>query len=253
MRMPVPAYVVGAAMLCSGCSLVSDATHVTAARVSQAVEDAREWRRDQELAAAAWDEIRCGPGGRGYSPDYAGGHAEGFATHLFRGATEPPPVPPQRYRSVANQTPQGYQAATDWLNGYRRGIDDAQARGLRQYMTGPSSLRTAARPSTPAHGQWLGVDPGLSGPPPATAAAADPPVPAGRRVVPDADPTPPAAAAQAGPSLGRPAPDPPAAVTAAACPSPAVNPAVWSATIRPASPSTAAGPLVWRAAGEGRP
>lgn len=141
MSMRPTSWLVALALLNAGCSLVSDGVHVISYRTQRALDDSREWHRDRRLAEAAWDEV----GGRtpGLSADHADGFKEGFAAHLFRGTCEPPPLPPAQYRSVRNQNPAGYRAAEDWLNGFRHGVTEAQRRGLRDLVTGPSAFRTA--------------------------------------------------------------------------------------------------------------
>lgn len=148
------AWLVALAVLNAGCSLVSDGAHVIGYRTRRAFDDSREWHRDRRLAAAAWDEAaRRTPG---LSADFGDGFKEGFAAYLFRGVCEPPALPPSRYRTVRHQTPEGYRAAEDWLNGFRRGAADAQHCGLRELVTGPSAYRTGSLPepvptfSTPA-------------------------------------------------------------------------------------------------------
>ncbi len=164
-------WLVALALLSAGCTLVSDGAHVISYRTRRALDDSREWHRDRRLADAAWDEV----GGRtpGLSVDYSDGFKEGFAAHLFRGTCEPPPLPPSKYRTVRNQNSAGYQAAENWLNGFRRGVTEAQSRGLRDLVTGPSAFRTAAPetgPTTP--------DPLLLPPPPEPVAPATAVVPA---------------------------------------------------------------------------
>ncbi len=139
------ASLVALALLTAGCSLVSDGAHVLEYRARRALEDARERHRDRQLAAAAWSEVAGREPGR--SADYADGFRDGFVAHLFRGTLDPPPLPPARYRTTRSQTEVGYRAAEDWLNGFRAGAAEAQRRGLRDLVTGPSALRAAGGPA----------------------------------------------------------------------------------------------------------
>ena len=123
-----------------GCAAVTDATHATSYWTHQAIQDSRERHRNCKLAEAAWAEVRSGNPGSAASEDYADGFKDGFADHLFRATTTPPPLPPKRYRELRYQTPAGFRAGAEWLAGFRHGIDAARASGLRELVTGPSSL-----------------------------------------------------------------------------------------------------------------
>jgi hypothetical protein len=140
--------------------MVATATRVLSARVHQCVEDGAERRRNQRWAEQAWqaEARRCG-GGR-HSEDYARGFKDGFAEYLYRGWVEPPPLPPEHYRSLRYQMPQGYRAIQDWFSGYRHGVALAQQGGQREWITGPSSLR-GPPPEAPCPA------PAVAAPPPA--------------------------------------------------------------------------------------
>ncbi|HVS40198.1 MAG TPA: hypothetical protein VMS17_31865 [Gemmataceae bacterium] len=138
-------FAVAVGLLSAGCSMLENGACVTAYRLRESIEDAAECRRDKRWAEECWNHVRltdpCVP----HSGDYAEGFRAGFADYLYRGgAGEPPPLPPQKYRALCYQTPQGYQAIEDWFAGFRRGAAEAHQGGYRDWVTGPSSLRPAA-------------------------------------------------------------------------------------------------------------
>ena len=140
---------IGLALMSSGCTLVSNAGRSLGFWSHQVIQDSREWHRDRQLAEAAWQEFHQTAAKRATSADYAAGFKEGFAEHLFRGTAAAPPLPPKRYRELRYQTPEGFRAAEQWLAGFRHGIGVAQARGIRQFITGPSSLPAEPPPAPP--------------------------------------------------------------------------------------------------------
>ena len=131
-------------LMSMGCAGVTDAARSTGYWTHQAVHDSRERHRNRRLADAAWTEVR----GATASEDYADGFKDGFADHLYRATTQPPPMPPKRYRELRYQTAAGFRAGADWLAGFRHGLENARASGLREVVTGPSALR--ADPTGPA-------------------------------------------------------------------------------------------------------
>jgi hypothetical protein len=140
-----------------GCTLVRDATCLTVFEVKESAEDFWESFRDRRWAAHAWAEVvRTNPGVP-YSEDYARGFKDGYAYYLFRGGNGEPPLLPTHYRTLAFQTPAGYQAIADWYAGFRHGAYAERQRGSRQWITGPPELpssrpllpHTAAGPAEP--------------------------------------------------------------------------------------------------------
>jgi hypothetical protein len=110
--------------------------------VHRTVDECRERRRNRQWAEEAWAAVapNCD-----HSPDYAEGFKEGFADYLYRGGSgEPPLMAPPHYRGTRYQTPEGYRAIQDWFAGYRRGAADAHARGLRQWIVGPSAFEVSS-------------------------------------------------------------------------------------------------------------
>jgi hypothetical protein len=183
--------VVGLVLLCPGC-MFGEATHVLSSRVHQAVEGCAERRRNAQWAEEAWVAVvRCA--GPGLSEDYARGFKNGFADFLYFGRGEPPPLPPEHYRGLKYQTPQGYRAIEDWFAGYRHGAAAAAQSGKRELVTGPSSLRQPVVLEGPA--QQAVVVPSMPGAP--EPALAPRPVPAPAQLPPPV----PAAAADSGQGL----------------------------------------------------
>ncbi len=133
------------ALLSGGCSVVATSADVLTTRVKDRVQEALERRRNQEWAEAAWARV-AGPGG--FSEDHRCGFLSGFTEQVYRGAVEPPPLPPDRYHGLRYQTPAGYRAIEEWFAGFRHGVAVAQAQGYRDYVTGPSALR-APPPAPP--------------------------------------------------------------------------------------------------------
>jgi hypothetical protein len=134
--------VIGLCVLGSGCTLFQNAVHTVSFRMNQSLDERAEWKRNQQWAEAAWNDIRSSDAAGHYTEDYALGFKDGFATYLFKGGNgEPPPVPPRQYRKLKYQSPQGYQAVEEWFAGYRHGASVAHQDGYRQWVTGPSALR----------------------------------------------------------------------------------------------------------------
>lgn len=133
----------------SGCATIADATHISAYQIRQSLDESQERQRNTRWAQEAWEGVRASQGGTTLSADYGRGFREGFADHLFRGTTEPPPMAPRYYRSLCYQTPAGYRALEEWFAGFRHGVAEASAQGFRDLVTGPSSLRSSPAPVTP--------------------------------------------------------------------------------------------------------
>jgi len=129
-------------LLGSGCSLATDATCLAVFTVKETAQDFSESVRNRKWADSAWEEVKHSAPHRAYSEDYACGFKDGFAHYLYRGGNgEPPPLPPEHYRKVRYQTPQGYKAIEDWFAGFRQGAMAARQSGYRYWITGPSALR----------------------------------------------------------------------------------------------------------------
>jgi hypothetical protein len=128
----------------AGCGLVSNATHTLCSGVHQAIDEVVEKKRNEYWAEQAWASACTGAAGEPFSPDYEHGFKSGFVCYVtYGGNGEPPPLPPEKYRSYHYQTPQGYRAIEEWFVGYRHGVAVAREAGYRDLVTGPSSLRSA--------------------------------------------------------------------------------------------------------------
>jgi hypothetical protein len=163
---------VGMAALClcgGGCTLVRDATSLTAFKVKESMEDCYENVRNRKWAEQAWNNVLCSNPEAVYSSDHKAGFQDGFANYLFRGGNgEPPPLPPRHYRTIAYQTSKGYRSIEDWFEGYRHGSTVAREGGYRQWVTGPSALRGSGPVQSPLSGQAPVILPpeALTEPPP---------------------------------------------------------------------------------------
>lgn len=146
-------FLFGLSFLGAGCALFTDVSRNIGVGMLRSHEARREWRRDYRWAERAWAKNCTAAGGSHASKAYANGFKDGFAEYLFRGGNgEPPLVAPLRYRRLCKQTPCGYQAIDDWFMGYRHGASVARASGVREWITGPSSLHSLRAGATPPAG-----------------------------------------------------------------------------------------------------
>jgi hypothetical protein len=100
-----------------------------------------EYARNQRWADEAWCSFLACNTGAAFSADFERGFKNGFVEHLERGGDgEPPLVAPLHYRHLRYQNPEGYAAIQNWFAGYRRGASQAEASGVRRWITGPSAL-----------------------------------------------------------------------------------------------------------------
>ena len=141
--MRVVVVAIGLLLSGGGCSLVQTAARVGTDRVAQVFNDHAERKRNADWAEEAWVRVQSDTD-HPYSDDYGAGFRQGFADFLYRGGDgEPPPLPPQKYRALRNQTTEGYEAVQEWFAGFRHGAREAAASGQRELVTGPSSLRSS--------------------------------------------------------------------------------------------------------------
>jgi hypothetical protein len=146
------------ALWSAGCTLLETATHVMVYRTTEAIEEYHERKRNAAWAERAWAEL-CQQTPQLVSADYAAGFKEGFAEYLYRGGLgEPPPLPPEHYRKLRYQTPEGFRAIVAWCAGYRHGASHARGGGYRRFVTGPAS--------TSGHLESVGPDLGYPEAPP---------------------------------------------------------------------------------------
>jgi hypothetical protein len=135
----------------AGCGLVSNATHTLCSGVQQSIDDVWEKHRNAAWAKEAWARAVSECADQSFSEDHERGFKTGFTYFVtYGGNGEPPPLPPEKYRSVKYQTPQGFQAIEDWFAGYRHGVAVARSGNYRDLVTGPSSLRPPTPPA-PMH------------------------------------------------------------------------------------------------------
>jgi hypothetical protein len=134
----------------AGCGLVANATHTFSSRVHEAFDEVREKKRNAAWAEQAWANAAGAAHGQPFSEDHEFGFKAGFICYVtYGGNGEPPPLPPEKYRSVHYQTPQGYRAIEEWFEGYRHGVAVVKEGGYRDLVTGPSSLHAKAFPPAP--------------------------------------------------------------------------------------------------------
>jgi hypothetical protein len=132
---------IGFAVLSPGCSLVSTATHNLVTETQRCTTEYVEGVRERRLARDSWGMAAAGTPGRVFSEDYVGGFEDGFVDFLHNGgAGLPPPLPPERYRQVRYETPEGHVAVAQWFDGFRDGAAAARASGYRQFVTVPVAL-----------------------------------------------------------------------------------------------------------------
>jgi hypothetical protein len=192
MKARLALWVIALGLLVSpGCTLAWNAKEVLTSRVRQHLEDCAERRRNRAWAESAWEQVRAADPNESYTEDHARGFKAGFAAYLYKGGSgEPPPLPPPEYRSVRYQTPQGYRAIENWFAGYRHGAAVARESGYREWVTGPSALRSGPFPSEsppegsePGSGFFSGRGPELP-PAPAGLPPGSNPVPGGGELLP---------------------------------------------------------------------
>lgn len=152
MRQRLVTMVFASCLCTSGCTLVSDVTHLVGYKAAETMRDCAEQRRNRRWAEGAWEMAQADARTRCTSADYADGFKCGFADFLYRGGNgEPPFVAPKRYRALRYQTEGGYQAVLEWFAGYRHGASVADSSGYRRLVIGPTALQEMpAAPDMPA-------------------------------------------------------------------------------------------------------
>jgi hypothetical protein len=138
---PLALCLLGFAVLSPGCSLVCTATHNLVTETRRCTNDYWEGVQERRLARDYWARLAGASPGRVFSQDYADGFEAGFVDFLHNGgAGLPPPLPPERYRQVRYETPEGHVAITQWFDGFRDGAAAAWSSGYRQFVTVPVAL-----------------------------------------------------------------------------------------------------------------
>jgi hypothetical protein len=170
-RRELALYLIGFAVLSPGCSLVCNATHNLVNETRRCADDYWEDVRERRLARDHWGMVAASSPGRVFSEDFVSGFEDGFVDFVHNGgAGLPPPLPPDRYRQVYYETPEGHVAIEQWFDGFRDGAAAARASGYRQFVTmpvafaqppvvppQPHALHPGALPPTPAN-QFLPSD-----------------------------------------------------------------------------------------------
>ncbi len=153
MRFTLVLALVGSSFLCAGCALIEDTGRNFALVTGRCIEEARERHRDRRWAEEAWAQVsQENP----RSTDYAKGFKEGFTDYLYAGGNGDPPImAPPCYRRLRYQTQEGYLAVQQWFAGYRHGAAEAQARGLREFVVGPSALHRPSAGADAVPAPWV--------------------------------------------------------------------------------------------------
>lgn len=73
------------------------------------------------------------------SCDFREGYTQAYVDIAEGGTGVVPAVPPERYWKSKNRSAEGYARAEEWFAGYRTGASAAEAEGLSQYNTIPTS------------------------------------------------------------------------------------------------------------------
>jgi hypothetical protein len=73
------------------------------------------------------------------SCDFREGYTQAYVDLAEGGNGEVPAVPPERYWKSKYRSAEGYSRAEDWFAGYRAGVEMAQAEGISQFNTIPTS------------------------------------------------------------------------------------------------------------------
>lgn len=147
-RFKIAFCLVGLSLFSSGCSMYWAGAYGLST-INRSKHDLLEFVRDRNLAKSVWEEQQLAHPECPHSADYADGFKVGFADHLYAGGTgNPPLLPPQRYRTLRYQTPQGYQAIQEWYAGFAQGAHVAMDSGMRKWITvpvpeGPPPIRCA--------------------------------------------------------------------------------------------------------------
>ena len=77
--------------------------------------------------------------GQGYSRDFKDGFCRAYIDIAKGGTGETPPVPPEKYWKAHFRTAKGHEKAQQWFAGYRLGAQWAQADGIPDFNTIPTT------------------------------------------------------------------------------------------------------------------
>ena len=145
-RRDLALWLLGFCLLSPGCTLVGSAAKNLVIETRRCTDEYWEGVRERRLADEYLARTAMGcPDGQ-VSEDFASGFQDGFVDYLHNGgAGLPPPLPPERYRTVKYETPEGHAAIGEWFEGFRQGAAAAQASGLREFVTVPVALAPPPR------------------------------------------------------------------------------------------------------------
>lgn len=122
----------------TGCNLFWYAGHNLINEPRSRLDEFQVSRRLRVEAEQTWARVCREYGDRSFTREFADGFVEGYIDYLEHGGqSQPPTVPPPRYRRPAYLTPSGYERAKDYLIGFKYGADVALATGRRQFLTVP--------------------------------------------------------------------------------------------------------------------
>lgn len=119
----------------SGCKLLQNMVRTMVLEpinFTEHIDDKLEYTRYRRLATSILDE--CEPR-QCQNVHFARGFKYGFADYLLAGPRSAPPLPPRRYWRRQFQSAEGKCAASDWFQGYERGVQAACASGHRAHVT----------------------------------------------------------------------------------------------------------------------
>jgi hypothetical protein len=133
--------VVFLALATASCQLPWYTVHNLSFETCRCVDEHREDRDIEKMAAAAWERTGCKAAGRrAHGDDFQAGFFAGFAYWVKRGGDgEPPPVPPESYWRESYRSPSGQAQIQDWFEGYRLGTRTAREGHYREQQLVPLS------------------------------------------------------------------------------------------------------------------
>jgi hypothetical protein len=138
MKTAFAALVLLLSLLSAGCQQFALAAQNIAFEAGLCADRTCECVEYRQLAKEAWRRFHDGHPGQNWSDDFIDGFLDGYAHFLNEGRPDhAPPVPPARYWHKYYMSPEGHQAAEQWLNGYQAGTEAAQGSGRRIYQTVP--------------------------------------------------------------------------------------------------------------------
>jgi hypothetical protein len=125
-------------LLSAGCQQFALAAQNIAFEAGLCTDTACECVEYRQLAKQAWSKFHDGQPGKNWPDDFIDGFLDGYVHFLREGRPDhAPPVPPARFWHKFYMSPEGHQAAEQYLAGYQAGTDAAQESGRRMYQVVP--------------------------------------------------------------------------------------------------------------------